>query len=284
MDNFAQIPLISLDLFSALYAIEFCSLASGSSGNCYYIGHHDGALLIDAGISARRTEKLLREIGRDIRFVKGILLTHNHIDHIAGLETLAAKHSLNIYATGPVISAVLSNAGVDDHLRHAFVEITPGHRIIIAGFSIMAFEVEHDAPGTIGFHIRNSNASLALATDLGRVGKFASAILPLADILVLEANYDDHMLAHGSYPPYLRQRISSNTGHLGNHQAAAFVAKHCRTTLRHLFLAHLSKENNHPEKVYSAFSEAFAEYGFDAAQLETFLCLDRTKRSAFFRF
>jgi phosphoribosyl 1,2-cyclic phosphodiesterase len=273
-----------LDLFSALYAIEFCSLASGSSGNCYYVGHHDGALLIDAGISLRRIEKSLRAFGRDVHNVKGVLLTHNHIDHIAGLELLAEKYTFNIYASRQVAEAMREYYDQDRRLVQALVEVVPGKSFVTAGFSVTAFEVDHDAPGTLGFHVRNSNTSLAIATDLGHIGRFAHALLPLAEVLILEANYDSLMLETGPYPPYLRHRISSNSGHLGNHQAAEFVARHCRTRLKHLFLAHLSKENNHPEKVTEAFESAFEKFKFSRSRLETLVCLDRTKRSGLYRF
>lgn len=281
---FAQIPLTYLDLFSSLYAIEFCSLASGSSGNSYYIAHHDGALLIDAGLSLRRTEKLLSDIGRSLGDVSGVLLTHNHTDHTLGLESMAAKYSFKIYASRQVVSAVLAEAADQVALKRSLVEISPHPSFVAAGFRIFPFEVEHDAPGTLGFHLTNNCSSLTLATDLGNVGPQAASMISRAEVLILESNYDGHMLQTGPYPSYLKQRISGKSGHLGNHQAAAFVAQHCRSNLKHLFLAHLSKENNKPEKVISTFEQSFLEYGFDLNQLETFVCLERTKRSGLYRF
>ncbi len=273
-----------LDLFSVLYAIEFCSLASGSSGNCYYVGHPDGALLIDAGISLRRIEKTLRELGRDIRNVKGLLLTHHHIDHIKGLQALAEKYTFKIYASQEVISVVRDIANQNERINESLVAIVPGKSFIAAGFSITAFDVDHDAAGTVGFYIRNSNKSLAIATDLGHIGKYAHAFLPMAEVLIIEANYDNQMLENGRYPAQLRNRISGNSGHLGNHQAAEFVAKHCRTRLQHLFLAHLSKENNHPERASEAFEAAFEKFKYEKEKLETFVCLDRTKSTKLYRF
>ncbi|MBK9290188.1 MAG: MBL fold metallo-hydrolase [Bacteroidetes bacterium] len=273
-----------MDLFSELYAIEFCSFASGSSGNCYYVGHGEGALLIDVGISARRIGKYLTEIGRNAWQIEGILLTHNHIDHISGLEALVSKHSYYIYATPQVAAAVQAEAKPDSCLKDAFKVIEPGKSFWLAGFNITPFEVSHDTAGAVGFYLRNGSSSLAFATDLGHIGPQAAGWLPQAEILILEANYDSHMLETGPYPAYLRQRISSMHGHLGNHQAAGFVAKHCRTKLRHLFLAHLSKENNHPEKAIHAFEQAFEQHDFDRKSLETLVCLERNKRSTLFRF
>lgn len=273
-----------MDLFSSLYSIEFCSLASGSSGNCYYVAHHDGALLIDAGISLRRTEKHLRELGRDMRSIKAILLTHHHIDHIAGLVAIAGKYTINIYASPLVMEAIRTLNWEREMPCEIFKVFEPGRSFHLAGFSITAFEVDHDVQGTVGFHIRNSNSSMAIATDLGHVGRYASAFLPSADILVLEANYDSAMLENGPYPAHLRRRISSSNGHLGNHQAADFVARHCSSRLKHLFLAHLSKENNHPDRVIETFEEAFTRHGFDKTRLENFVCLERNQRSALYRF
>jgi phosphoribosyl 1,2-cyclic phosphodiesterase len=273
-----------LDLFSALYALEFCSLSSGSRGNCYYVAHHDGALLIDAGLSLRLIERSLREIGRNLRDVSGVLLTHNHSDHTLGLEALASNYGISIYASRQVIAAVLKEAADPASLARYFIEISTRRNFVAAGFNITPFEVDHDTPGTVGFFLDNNCVNLALATDLGYVGKQAASMLSLAEVLVLEANYDRLMLDNGPYPLYLKQRISSRTGHLGNDQAAAFVAKHCRNRLKHLFLAHLSKENNTPDKVIETFESTFTKYSFDASKLETFVCLERTKRSNFYRF
>lgn len=281
---FAQIPFTHLDLFSSFYAIEFCSLASGSSGNCYYIAHHDGALLIDAGLSLRRIEKSLMDIGRSLREVSGVLLTHNHTDHTSGLESMSAKYSFNIFASRQVISAVLDSAENPVSLERLFVEISPNRSFVAAGFRIFPFEVEHDAPGTVGYHLTNNCSSLTLATDLGNIGHHAASMISRAEVLILESNFDGQMLKTGPYPSYLKQRISSRSGHLGNHQAATFVAQHCHTNLKHLFLAHLSKENNKPEKVINTFEQSFLEHGFNLNQLETFVCLDRTKCSGLYRF
>lgn len=273
-----------MDLFSTLYHLEFCSFASGSSGNCYYLGHHDGVLLIDAGISLKRIEKAFKEIGRDPKHIQGVLISHNHIDHIAGLGALAEKYSCKIYATAEVISALSALDACRDHMKATFVEIKPGKPFVVAGFGITAFEVDHDVPGTVGFHIRNSQRRIALATDLGNIGPHAAAFLSNTDVLVLEANYDEHLLQSGPYPPYLQHRISSPSGHLSNNQAAAFVAQHCGTHLRHLFLAHLSKENNHPLKAIETFHMTFKLHNFDPARLETFVCLEPAVRSKFYTF
>lgn len=236
-----------MDLFSALYPFVFCSLASGSSGNSYYIGNGDEGLLIDAGISSRRIVKSLAENGISMSQVKAVLVTHDHSDHIKGLAVLANKYKLPVMATPDCLKGISQHplaAELDIDLMH---EIKTRKSFHLSGLEVTAFRVPHDGSGNVGYHIRNSHVSLTIATDLGFLTDEVIHYLKAATAIVLESNYDEDLLQKGSYPPHLKQRIRSNQGHLSNADAAAFLQQHFHQGIQHIFLCHLSQHNNRPE-------------------------------------
>lgn len=269
-----------MDLFSSLYALEFCSFSSGSSGNCYYIGNQDSAILIDAGLSSRKIKKHLNEIGRRLADIKAIFITHDHIDHIKGVQELTLSHKIPLYATAHTLSGIELNRFTNQADKNCFRPINFESPIIIGDIRIIAFEVEHDAKGAAGFHIENSHQKITLATDLGHISHRAANYLRKANIMILESNYDEEMLARGPYPPYLQERIRGSKGHLGNHQVAEFLANHIQEHTSHVFLAHLSEHNNSVEKALFAAESAFNEMPYRPK----INCLNRKQRSDFFRF
>jgi len=233
--------------------LSFCSLSSGSSGNCYYLGNEFHGILIDAGISAGSIRKFLKNMDISMQTIMGVMVTHNHIDHIRGLEVLTRKNKLPAFTTGKIWDSILSprmNISSD-----CIRKIPLQKKFHLAGFDIEAFPVSHDAPETVGFQICTGNTKITIATDLGHICQTSAPYLKEANLLVIESNYDEEMLENGRYPHFLKARIKSDSGHLGNQQTSAFLADIINDNLSHICLAHLSKNNNTPEKALQTLKQ-----------------------------
>jgi len=217
--------------------LNFCSLSSGSSGNCYYLGNGVHGILIDAGISATSIRRFLAKMDIPIESIMGVLITHNHIDHVRGLELLTRKNSLPAFTTIKIWKSILPthNKITPDCIR----EIPLKQKFHLSGFDIEAFPVCHDAPETIGFHICAGGKEITIVTDLGHICETAAPYIKAANLLVIESNYDEQMLLNGRYPHFLKARIQSDHGHLGNHQTSAFLADILSDNLTDICLAHL---------------------------------------------
>jgi phosphoribosyl 1,2-cyclic phosphodiesterase len=253
--------------------LNFCSLSSGSSGNCYYLGNEFHGILIDAGISATSIRKFLKEMNISMQTIMGVLITHNHIDHIRGLEVLTRKNSLPAFTTLKIWESILSPQKKIS--RDCIREIGLQQKFHLAGFDIEAFPVCHDAPETIGFHICAGDKKITIATDLGHICQTAAPYLKKANLLVIESNYDEQMLENGKYPYYLKARIKSDNGHLGNHQTSVFLADIINDNLSNICLAHLSKNNNTPEKALQTLQQTFSERGINFSGWQRILILNR---------
>lgn len=239
--------------------INFCSLSSGSSGNCYYLGNEFHGILIDAGISAGSIRKFLRNMDISMQTIMGVLITHNHSDHIRGLEVLTRKNNIPVFTTHKIWESILSpqkNISPD-----CIREISLQQKFHLAGFDIEAFPVYHDAPETIGFHIVSGEKKVTFATDLGHICETSAPYIKAANLLVIESNYDEQTLVNGRYPHFLKKRIQSDHGHLGNHQTSTFLAEMISDNLLYICLAHLSKNNNSPEMVLKTLQQTFLERG-----------------------
>ena len=239
--------------------LNFCSLSSGSSGNCYYLGNEFHGILIDAGISASSIRKFLRDMDISMQTIMGVLISHNHTDHIRGLEVLTRKNKLPAFTTHAIWRSILSPQ--KNISRDCIREIGLQQKFHLAGFDIEAFPVCHDAPETIGFHICAGDKKITIATDLGHICQTAAPYIKEANLLVIESNYDEQMLMNGRYPYYLKKRIQSDHGHLGNLQTSVFLADIINDNLSHICLAHLSKNNNTPEKALQTLQQTFSEKG-----------------------
>jgi len=225
------------------------SINSGSNGNCYYIGNEAEAVLIDAGISCREIKKRLTRLGLDIDKVKAVFVTHEHSDHIRGIETITRKHRIPVYIT----PETLRNSGlrIDEGLLRPFKRNEP---VTIGHLSIHPFPKNHDASDPFSFLISCKDVHVGVFTDIGFSCENVIHYFKQCHAAFLEANYDENMLEEGSYPYHLKQRIRGNEGHLSNKQALDLFLSHRPRFLSHLILSHLSQNNNCPEIVAKLFS------------------------------
>lgn len=254
--------------------LKFCSLSSGSSGNCYYIGNEFHGILIDAGISATSIRRFLKQMDVSMQSIMGVLITHNHVDHIRGLEVLTRKNHLPAFTTHNVWRSILTPYVkiTGDCIR----EIPIQQKFHLSGFDIEAFPVSHDAPETIGYHINAEGRNFTIVTDFGYICETSAHYIKKADFLVIESNYDEEMLNNGSYPYFLKTRIKSDHGHLSNNQVSGFLADNITPDLSHICLAHLSKNNNTPEKALKTMKQTFAEKGVMLAGNQKIIVLNRS--------
>ncbi len=239
---------------------KFTTLYSGSSGNCAYISSGDEYLLVDMGKSCRTTLTALKALDAPISGLKGVLVTHEHSDHVSGLNVFLKKYNVPVYGSADTLDFLYSNRLVPDGAELFDID---GKAEQIGGFCVQSFETSHDSVACRGYRIELPDGkSAAIATDLGYVSDEVLANLLLADIVSLEANYDLEMLMHGSYPYYLKTRIASSRGHLCNEECAETILKLMQNGCKKFALCHVSKENNTPETVYSTVMQTFAKNGF----------------------
>lgn len=253
----------------------FQSFASGSSGNCYYLGHANGGILIDAGIGVRTIKKNLKKIKVDFSHILGVLVTHSHSDHIRAVGSLGEIHHIPIYATSQVHEGINQSYCVTEKLTNSRRYVHKNVAVTIGEFTVTPFEVSHDAVDNVGFVVEYKGKRIAFATDLGHVCEHAHQHLSKANVLVFEANYDEKMLINGPYPEDLKRRIQSKTGHLSNKQSAEYLAEIYHQGLEKIFLCHLSKENNHPLLAFTTVERRLAEKGIYVGKHVELQILDR---------
>lgn len=249
----------------------YMSFGSGSSGNSCFIGTRDAGVIVDVGVKADVIESALRVNGVDMRSVKGVLLTHDHSDHVRYVYSLLkSNRHLRLYCTMRVMNAILRRHGISKRVKEYHQPIFKEIPFSVAGLEITAFDVPHDANDNAGFHIlAPSGRTFVMATDLGEVSERAAYYMQSADYLMIEANYDAQMLRYGPYPEYLKARIATNHGHLDNEDTAAFLSTIAPLKrIKHIFLCHLSKDNNTPEKALHAVRTALEQAGLSVGNGE----------------
>lgn len=231
-------------------SLYISSLNSGSNGNCYYIGNNDEAILVDAGISCRETEKRMDRLGLSIRKVKAIFITHEHSDHISGVTKLSKRHQLPVYITQPT----LENGAlkIQEHLVRSFKAYEP---ITIGNLTITGFPKFHDACDPHSFIVAGNAVKIGVFTDIGAPCEHVTNHFQQCNAAFLEANYDEEMLNTGRYPYFLKDRIRGGNGHLSNSQALQIFLRHKPAFMSHLLLSHLSHDNNRPELVKDLFTK-----------------------------
>ncbi len=227
--------------------MELCSIASGSNGNCIFAASGDSRLLLDVGISGVRVEAGLHEIGYDTSEMDGILITHEHADHIKGLGVLSRRYGLPIYATKGTQDAITASDLVGEIDTSLFRTIQPDVPFRVGALSITPFSISHDAADPVAYILRSGSKSMAVVTDLGFYDDSLVERLAGLDVLLIEANHDVNMLMVGRYPYPLKQRIMSDRGHLSNEMAGRLVGEVLHDRTQHILLGHLSQENNYPE-------------------------------------
>lgn len=229
--------------------LRFCSLNSGSNANCYYVGNDNDAVLVDAGLSCRETERRINAAGLNIDRIRAIFISHEHIDHITGLAGLSKKYRLPVYITPQTFA--FANMPVDTTLVTPFLA---NEAVTIGSLNITGFLKSHDAADPHSFLISDGKVNVGVFTDIGHACKEVIRYFKLCHAVFLESNYCDTMLANGHYPPHLKKRISGKKGHLSNAQALELFTMHRPKQLQHLVLSHLSKNNNDPALVNRLFS------------------------------
>ncbi|KGN99455.1 metallo-beta-lactamase [Porphyromonas macacae] len=225
------------------------SLSSGSSGNCYYLGNDEQGILIDAGIPIRTITKTLKKegIAPDGSHIRGVIVTHDHADHIRTVGVLGCVHHMQIYGTKKVLDGIERSRFVNDSLFGHRNEIVCGKTFNLGGFEITPFPVPHDASENVGYHITAPGFRFTLITDAGHVTPEIKHYASLAEHLVIEANHDVEMLRDGIYPQFLKDRVAGPNGHLSNQTTAELLAEIYHPGMKNIWLCHLSKDNNHPE-------------------------------------
>jgi len=233
--------------------MKIAALASGSSGNCFYIRNKDSSILVDAGISCKRIVERISLLGENAGSLKGIFVTHEHTDHTRGVDVLARKFSVPIFATkGTIGNSFLCS---DEELIN---EIKNDDIIKLAGLEIEAFSKPHDAADPVSFAIRNGKM-IAILTDIGHASKNVVNAVRDSDFLVLESNHDLKMLREGPYPYFVKRRIESDIGHFSNLHSGLCVLEHANKKLKNVVLAHLSEINNTPLLALNTFQNLMKE-------------------------
>ncbi len=241
--------------------MKLCSIASGSSGNCIFVGTDETNLLVDVGISKKKMIEGLSQIDVCPSSIKGILVTHEHSDHVKGLGVIARQYKIPIFGTKETIEEVrkMSRLGkIEDSLFH---EIKPDTPFVLGDIEINPFSSFHDAKNPVCYTFKKEEHKVGVATDLGTYDDYIVKHLTGCEILLLEANHDVNMLQVGKYPYELKRRVLGDYGHLSNDTSGKLLTKIMDKQLKYIFLGHLSKENNYPALAYETVKYELNKYG-----------------------
>lgn len=258
------------------------SFGSGSSGNCYYFGTTERGILIDAGISARTIHKYLKEMGLEFKNIMGVLVTHDHADHIRAVGTLGERVHLPIYATPLIHEGIDHNYGVTQKLRSGRRYFTKGEPWQLGEMTINTFGISHDSTECVGYVIDHMHQRFMIATDCGEPNAEMEEYLRTANHIIIEANHDEQLLLNGPYPTYLKQRILSSRGHQSNVTCGELLERNYHYGMKNVFLCHLSQENNDPKVAYDTVSDHLMEIGVVPGRDINLCVLERTSPSAIF--
>ena len=246
----------------------FC-LSSGSTSNCFYLGYKDYGILIDAGLGIRKTLQLLEEHDIAISSIKAIFITHDHSDHIKAVAALGERRSIPVYATKATVEGINCREAITPKLESCVRYIQKEEPITLGAFEVVAFALPHDAEDSVGYRVAVEDISFVFMTDLGHMPTTALPYVRKATHLVIEANHDVEMLRRNpKYAESLKERIISNRGHLSNVQTASYIEQYASDTISHIWLCHLSKENNDPAIAHREVMKALDKRALNNVKLE----------------
>lgn len=237
----------------------FCPLASGSQGNAIFFGTAKTRLLIDAGLSVKALTEKLKEIGIDLSTLDAILITHEHTDHIKGLSLLACKHQIPVFANCDTAKAIVEVLGETPR----FKIFSTGESFEFGDIEIHPFSVQHDTLDPVAFTLKTGGIKTGICTDLGFATTLVKNHLKQCDYLYVEANHQPSMVHSSSRPPIYKQRVLSRQGHLSNDQCAELLAEVVHPDLKHIHLAHLSQECNHPDLALKIIRQKLSEMNYE---------------------
>lgn len=242
-------------------SFKFCSLSSGSSGNAQYIETDKMKVLVDAGLSGKKIQELLMSIDVDPSDIDCILVTHEHKDHVKGAGILSRRFDIPIYANQLTWESMKEDLGkVKDENIKVF---NTGSDFELGDLGILPFRVSHDSAEPVGYSFYNKNKKIAVLTDTGCIDNVIKNNIKNSNLLMIESNHDRDMLKIGSYPWFLKQRVSGELGHLSNDDAGNLISQVICGKNEHILLGHLSKENNFPELAYQTVANILNENGVD---------------------
>lgn len=245
--------------------LNFCSLYSGSSGNSLFIETENTKLLVDAGVSSKKIETALNNLEIDPSSIDGILITHEHLDHVRGLGTFAKKFNVPVFVNSKTLDNMPEQRDkLDLNIVNNF---TVGEEFEINDLSINSFQIPHDAANPCGFVISNSKKTIGIATDIGHMTSNILKKLEPSDFILIESNYEPEILKYSPYPYNLKTRIAGPNGHLPNEEAGKTIAYLLKNNLKTAMLGHLSKENNFPELAYKTVVEELISNNYNENSL-----------------
>lgn len=239
----------------------FISLASGSSGNCYYLKTSEITILVDAGIGPRVMKKRLAEHKLTYEDIDAILITHDHADHIKGVGYFGEKRNVPVYSTEKVHAGMNRSYCMTYKLTNSVRIVEKEVSFTLGDVHITPFDVSHDSTDSVGYLLKIGDLNFCVCTDVGHISETVIQYASQAHLLVLESNYDEDMLQRGPYPYHLKKRIVGEKGHLSNADAARFVREFAHKDVRHIWLCHLSQDNNHPQLAYKNVEQALMDAG-----------------------
>lgn len=257
--------------------LNFISFGSGSSGNCYYVYTENGGIIIDVGVGTRKLKKSFQDYG--IKFMEAfgaIFVTHDHADHIKSVGSLCKKFGIPVFASKLVHSGMDKNVCMRCKIakdKRMYVE--QGKATIFGDFKVSPVAVPHDSTENMGYTLEHDGIVLSILTDAGRITDEMKDVIRRSNYLVIEANYDPQMLESGPYPYYLKERIRNGNGHLSNIQCGKAIAENYTPKLRHVWLCHLSEENNKPDIAKSCVVDILKESGINVGKD---ICVDVLNR------
>lgn len=250
--------------------MRLASISSGSKGNCIFVEQKDTAILVDAGISKKRIEQGLNYFGKTPDDLDGIVITHEHSDHIKGLGVLLRKYKIPVYATEKTIQKILEEGQIGQVDTDLFYVIQREQEFFVKNINLLPLHISHDAADPVCYRFLSGTSSCAVVTDLGQADDTLIGNLQGLNALLVESNHDARMLQSGPYPYYLKQRIWGAKGHLSNEACGSLINALISDKLKHIFLGHLSFENNYPELAFEAVRNEinFGKHDFCADQID----------------